>query len=64
MDPPGTAVVTPSVLVIDRSACGISTVSPSVAESLPGVGSGTDALTLAVLDKVPVAPGSMVALTV
>ena len=64
MDPPGTAEVTPSVLLIDKSACPVSTVSLSVAESLPGVGSVTDPLTLAVLDSVPVAPGSMVAVTV
>src|SRR5258708_6491446 len=40
--PPGTAVVTPSVLVMLRSACGVR-VSVSVAVLLPGVGSGLPA---------------------
>ena len=54
--PPGTAVVTPSVFVIARSACGVS-VSVSVAELLPGVGSVTPAaaVTVAVFESVPVA---------
>ncbi len=39
-EPPGVAVVTPSVLVIDRSAVALS-VSLSVAELLPGFGSVT-----------------------
>src|SRR5262245_13693100 len=38
--PPGVAVVTPSVLVIPRFACGVS-VSESVALLLAGVGSVT-----------------------
>ena len=42
MSPPGVAEVTPSVLVIDRSALGVSA-SVSVAELLPGVGSVTPA---------------------
>src|SRR3954469_25252551 len=54
--PPGVAVVTPSVLVIDRSALA-PRVSLSVAELLPGVGSLTPpgAVTVAVLLSVPVA---------
>src|SRR5689334_19248003 len=39
-EPPGVAVVTPSVLVIERSALGVSE-SVSVAELLPGDGSVT-----------------------
>ena len=62
---PGTTVVTPSVFVIVRSAEGES-VSVSVAELLPGVGSvtptGTE--TVAVLTSVPVAVGETVAVTV
>src|SRR6185436_4081300 len=59
---PGMAVDWPSVLVICRSACGVS-VSVSVALLLPGVGSVTPAgaVTVAVLLKVPVAAGSIVA---
>src|SRR3954447_24235049 len=49
-EPPGVAVVTPSVFVTARSACAVS-VSVSVAELLPGVGSVTPpgAVTVAVL---------------
>src|SRR5215468_2631444 len=52
--PPGVAVVTPSVFVIDRSACATN-VSLSVAELLAGVGSVTPAggVTVAVFDSVP-----------
>ena len=55
---PGVYVAEPSVLVIDRSAAA-SGVSVSVAELLPGVGSVTPAgtLTVAVLTRLPVAPG-------
>ena len=58
-DPPGTAVVTPSVFVIERSACGVS-VSVSVAELLPGTGSVTAVATVAVLLSVPVAAALIV----
>ena len=62
---PGTAVVTPSVFEIDRSAVGVK-VSVSVAELLPGVGSvypdGTE--TLAVLAIEPVAEAETVPVTV
>src|SRR5262249_38982319 len=53
------------VLLIDRLACGVSR-SVSVALSLPGVGSVTPrgGVTVAVLDSEPVAPGSMLAVTV
>ena len=63
--PPAVAVVTPSVLVIDRSADAAS-VSLSVALLLPGVGSVTpaSAATVAVLDSVPVAAAEMVQLAV
>jgi len=63
--PPGVAVVKPSVLVIARSAVPDS-VSLSVAELLPGLGSVTPAgaVTVAVLDSVPVAAAEMAALTV
>ena len=55
-------MVTPSVLVIDRSACGVS-VSVSVALLLPGVGSVTPPpLTVAVLDSEPVAAAAIVQL--
>ena len=59
------AVVTPSVLVIDRSALAAS-VSLSVAELLPGVGSVTPpgAVTVAVLLKLPVAAAEIVQLAV
>src|SRR3954468_18266526 len=55
-DPPAVAVVTPSVLVIARSADAPSA-SVSVAELLPGVGSVTlaGAVTVAVLLNEPVA---------
>src|SRR5919198_556637 len=51
---PGVTELTPSVLVIARSAAGLN-VSLSVAELLPGIGSVTPpgAVTVAVLDKVP-----------
>src|SRR4051794_38501335 len=57
---PGTAVVEPSLLAIDRSACGVS-VSVSVELLLPPVGSVTPAggLTVAVLLKDPVAVALM-----
>src|SRR5229473_3294657 len=63
--PPGTAVVAPSVLVMLRSACGVS-VSVSVAVLLPGVGSvvPAGAVTLAVLLRLPVAEAEMLAVTV
>ena len=62
---PGTSLAAPSVLVIDRSACGVS-VSVSVALLFPGVGSVTPAgsVTVAVLDRFPVAEALMVADTV
>src|SRR3954465_13844812 len=55
-EPPGVAVVTPSVFVIARSA-DEPKVSLSVAELLPGVGSVTPlgSVTVAVLLSVPVA---------
>ncbi|MNV55891.1 hypothetical protein D3C71_1481420 [compost metagenome] len=62
-DPPGVAVVTPSVLVMARSACGVS-VSESVALLLAGTGSFTADVTVAVLVSVPVAEALIVALTV
>src|SRR4051794_35029779 len=64
-DPPGVAVVTPSVLVIARSALAAS-VSLSVAELLPGVGSVTPAgaATVDVLLNVPVAAAEIVQLAV
>jgi hypothetical protein len=62
---PGTTVATPSVFVIERSAVGLS-VSVSVAELLPGVGSVTPpgAVTVAVFERVPVAVAETVAVTV
>src|SRR5207245_1762580 len=62
-DPPAVAVVTPSVLVIDRSADAPSA-STSVAALLPGVGSVTPpgAVTVAVLLNEPVAEAEMVQL--
>ena len=64
-EPPGVAVVTPSVLVIDRSAVALS-VSLSVAELLPGFGSVTPpgAVTVAVLLSVPVADAEIAQLAV
>src|SRR3954469_3311879 len=64
-DPPGVADVTPSVLVIARSALAAS-VSLSVAGLLPGVGSVTPAgdVTVDVLLNVPVAEAEMVQLAV
>src|ERR1051326_5744238 len=64
-EPPGVAVVTPSVFVIARSADALN-VSVSVAELLPGVGSVTPpgADTVAVLLKLPVAAAEMVQLAV
>jgi hypothetical protein len=59
-EPPGTAVVTPSVFVIARSACGVR-VSVSVAELFPRLGSVTPELTVAVFDRVPVAAEEIVA---
>jgi len=63
--PPAVAVLTPSVLVIDRSACAPS-VSLSVAELLPGAGSVTPAgaVTVAVLISVPVAAADTLQLAV
>src|SRR5919199_4405093 len=63
--PPGVADVTPSVFVIAKSADGDS-VSVSVAELLPGVGSLTPpgVAAVAVLESVPVALGAIRALTV
>jgi hypothetical protein len=57
--PPGIAASIPSVLVMDRSAWGVSA-SVSMALSLPGVGSVTPSggATVAVLTRVPVAEGS------
>ena len=65
VEPPGVAVVTPSVLVIARSALAPS-VSLSVAELLPGVGSVTPAgaVTVEVLLNVPVAAAEIVQLAV
>ena len=62
---PGTSVSAPSVLVITRSAVGVS-VSVSVAALLPGAGSVTPAPTdtVAVLASEPVAPAETVAVTV
>src|SRR5436305_949342 len=62
---PGVAVVTPSVLVIDRSACAPSA-SLSVAELLPGVGSvaPAGAVTVAVLLSEPVAAAEILQLAV
>ena len=58
---PGTALVTPSVLVMDRSAWGVR-LSVSVALLLAGLGSVVPAggVTVAVLTRVPVAAGSIV----
>jgi hypothetical protein len=63
--PPETAVVTPSVFVMATSVDNTS-VSVSVAVSLPGVGSVTPAgaVTVAVFDIVPVEAGEMFAVTV
>ena len=62
---PGTTLVTPSVLVIARSAARV-TVSTSVALLLPGVGSVTPAgaVIVATLVMLPVAPLWTLALTV
>ena len=61
VDPPATAVVTPSILVIARSAAALI-VSVSVALLLPGFGSLTaPPLTVAVLDSEPVAAAEIVA---
>jgi hypothetical protein len=64
-EPPGVAVVTPSVFVMTRSAVADS-VSVSVAELFPGVGSVTPpgAVTVAVFESVPVAVGATVQLAV
>jgi hypothetical protein len=65
VEPPGVAVVTPSVLVIERSA-DAARVSLSVAELLAGFGSVTPpgAATVAVLLKIPLADAAMVQLAV
>src|SRR3954452_23838406 len=55
-EPPGVAVVTPSVLVIPRLACGVN-VSVSVALLLAAFGSPVS-VTVAVLLSVPVAEGA------
>ncbi len=62
---PGTIVATPSVLVIARSATGVS-VSVSVAVLLAAFGSTTVAgtVTVAVFEIVPVAPDATAAVTV
>ena len=62
---PGTSVADPSVLVIDRSAVGVS-VSVSVAELLAGVGSVAPpgSATVAVLASDPVAVAEMAPVTV
>ena len=64
-EPPGVAVVTPSVFVIPRFALGDS-VSLSVAELLPGTGSVMPpaVATVAVFDRVPVALAEIVQLDV
>ena len=64
-EPPGAAVVTPSVLVIARSASG-SSVSSSVAELFAELVSVTPSgrVTVAVLLSVPVAADEMVQLAV
>jgi hypothetical protein len=64
-DAPGTAVVCPSVFVIDRSACGVS-VSESVALLFVGFGSVTPpgTATVAVLLRVPVADALTVPVSV
>src|SRR5262245_59057263 len=60
-DPPAVTVVTPSVLVIARSACELR-VSVSVALLLAGFGSVTaPPLTVAVFDSVPVADAEIAA---
>jgi hypothetical protein len=61
MERPGTAVVCPSVFVIERSAWAVS-VSVSVAELLAGFGSvtPTEGITVAVLVRLPVADALMV----
>ena len=63
MDPPITADVLPSVLVMLRFACGVS-VSLSVALLLAALGSVTALLTVAVLLRVPVAAAEIVQLAV
>jgi len=64
-EPPGVAVVTPSVLVMLRSACGVN-VSVSVALLLPGAGSVTPlgTVTVAVLLSEPVTEGEIEQLAV
>ena len=59
-EPPGVAVVTPSVFVMPRLACGVN-VSVSSALLLPGVGSVTlpDVATVAVLLSDPVADAAI-----
>src|SRR6516165_7411665 len=57
---PGTADATPSVLVMDRSAWGVS-VSVSVAVLSAGVLSPGGTATMAVLVRLPVSDGLMVA---
>ena len=61
--PPGVAVVTPSVLVMDRSALAAS-VSVSVAELLAGLLSVIGEVTVAVLLRVPVAAAEIAQLAV
>src|SRR5689334_23314262 len=62
-EPPGVAVVTPSVFVIARSACGVS-VSVSVALLFAGVGSATALDTVAVFESEPVAVDEMLQVAV
>jgi hypothetical protein len=64
-EPPGVAVVTPSVFVMPRLACGVS-VSVSVALLLPGVGSVTvaDVATVAMFTNEPVAAAEILQLAV
>src|SRR5262245_40880533 len=61
--PPAVTDVTPLVLVTPRSAVGVRA-SVSVAVASSGVGSGTSVRAEAVLARVPVAAGSIMAITV
>ncbi len=65
VEPPAVTVVTPSVLVMPTFACAVS-VSVSVAELLPGVGSVTPpaVATVAVLLSEPVAAAEIAQLAV
>jgi hypothetical protein len=63
VDPPGETVVTPSFLVIERSAVGAG--DPSVSESVPELLAGFGSVvplggaTVAVFDNVPTAAAAM-----